>query len=76
MVAGVWVGSEGHFIALLSREGDRYRLGDPLTGPEVLSRQQLLARYTFTGFYMAIANGESGRPANGRLRFRPEATVE
>jgi ABC-type bacteriocin/lantibiotic exporter with double-glycine peptidase domain len=57
-VAGVRLGPDGHFIAILSREGDRFRIGDPLTGREVLSRSELLEHYNFTGFYMAITKGE------------------
>jgi len=53
-VAGVRLDGFGHFIALLSREGDRFQIGDPLRGRETLSRAELLARYKFTGFYMPI----------------------
>ena len=44
----------GHFIALLARNGDRFRVGDPLIGPEELSKDELLARYQFTGFYLVL----------------------
>ena len=57
-VAGVCLKGDGHFIAILARQGDRFRIGDPLMGAEELSRQELLERYTFTGFYMAIAKAE------------------
>lgn len=53
-LAGVRRDGSGHFIAVLSREGDHYRIGDPLLGPETLSRAELLGRYTFTGFFMPI----------------------
>ncbi len=51
-IAGVRLGPVGHFIAILARDGDRYRIGDPLNGPETLTRAELLARYQFTGFYL------------------------
>jgi hypothetical protein len=57
-VAGVRLGAVGHFIAILSRKWDRFQIGDPLNGREVLSRGELLERYDFTGFYMAITKGE------------------
>ena len=57
-VAGVRLGAEGHFIAVLSREGERFQIGDPLEGPELLSRGELLERYEFTGFYMAVSKTE------------------
>lgn len=53
-IVGVRLGEFGHFIAILSREGDRFHVGDPLVGPEVLSHAELLARYRFTGFFMCI----------------------
>jgi ABC-type bacteriocin/lantibiotic exporter with double-glycine peptidase domain len=57
-VAGVQVDSIGHFIAILSRDGDRFHIGDPLNGPEELSHSELTRRYVFTGFYMPITKGE------------------
>lgn len=57
-VAGVRVDSNGHFIAILSRNGDRFHIGDPLNGPEELSPNELVVRYEFTGFYMSITKGE------------------
>jgi len=54
-VAGVRFGSVGHFIVILKRDGDRFLIGDPLKGPESLSRDELLQRYHFTGFFMSIA---------------------
>ena len=53
-IAGVRLGAIGHFIALLARNGDRFRVGDPLIGPEELSKDELLARYQFTGFYLVL----------------------
>lgn len=53
----------GHFIAILSRDGNRFHIGDPLVGPETLTREQLIERYTFTGFYMPIATGKGTSPS-------------
>ncbi len=53
-VAGVTFGHTGHFITLLSQEGDNFHVGDPLRGSEILTRQALLARYQFTGFSMSV----------------------
>lgn len=53
-VAGVRLESTGHFIAILSRNGDRFQIGDPIIGREELTQKQLLERYVFTGFFMPI----------------------
>lgn len=53
-VVGVRLSSFGHFIAVLGQEGDQYIVGDPLQGRELLSREELLRRYAFTGFHMRI----------------------
>jgi len=71
-VAGVRLESGGHFIAILSRNGDRFRIGDPLIGREDLSRNELLDRYVFTGFYMCITKGEQEGAANRSQPVRPE----
>jgi hypothetical protein len=65
-VAGVRLDLTGHFIAILSRSGDRFQIGDPLTGPEDLSLNEIIDRYVFTGFYMPITKGEPLRRANRR----------
>ncbi len=57
-VAGVQIESAGHFIAILSRDGDRFQIGDPLNGPEEWSSRELMARYRFTGFYLSITKRE------------------
>jgi hypothetical protein len=54
-IVGVTIGSAGHFIAILSKEGDRYHVGDPLVGDETLSEKDLLIRYRFTGFYLSVS---------------------
>ncbi len=53
-VVGVRLGSIGHFIPIIGRDGDRYRVGDPLHGQEWLTRDELLERYDLTGFCMRI----------------------
>lgn len=67
-VVGVRLGSIGHFIAILGQEGDQFIVGDPLSGRELLSRQEMEQRYDFTGFHMHIKtrNGEQEAvPPNG-----------
>jgi hypothetical protein len=58
-VAAVRVGGVGHFIPILARDGSQFHVGDPLIGREVLSRDTLLERYTFTGVYLVIMKGDS-----------------
>lgn len=53
-VVGVRLGSIGHFIPILGRDGDLFVVGDPLRGRELLSREELNRRYKFTGFHMRI----------------------
>jgi hypothetical protein len=55
-VVGVRLGSIGHFIPILGREGERFIIGDPLRGRELLSPEELQQRYDFTGFHMRIKN--------------------
>jgi Peptidase C39 family len=55
-VVGVRLASIGHFIAILGQESDRFIVGDPLHGRELLSREELNERYDFTGFHMQIKN--------------------
>ena len=55
-VVGVRLGTIGHFIAILGREGDTFLVGDPLIGRELLSLEDLQQRYAFTGFHMRIKN--------------------
>lgn len=53
-VVGVRLGKIGHFIPVLGREGERFIIGDPLQGREVLTLEELHERYDFTGFHMRI----------------------
>ena len=45
-------GGPGHFIAVLERKGDHYVVGDSLLGRLELSRNDLAARYHFTGLFL------------------------
>ena len=51
-IAGVRVNGYGHFIVIMAREEDRFVVGDPMIGREVLSGDDLRRRYEFTGFFM------------------------
>ena len=53
-LAGVRLAGAGHFIPILSFDGEAYVIGDPLVGRQSLSRPELLNRYDFTGFFMPI----------------------
>ncbi len=57
-IVGVTVGSRGHFIALTSRTGDVFNVGDPMVGPEKLTRDALERRYGFTGFALEVPRME------------------
>jgi hypothetical protein len=48
----------GHFIAILGKNGGKFIVGDPLNGREELTREELLERYTFTGFYLIKSDGD------------------
>ncbi len=56
-IAGTQVGSQGgtgHFIAILGRDGDRYVIGDPLGGRELVRAEDLSAKRYFTGFFLVL----------------------
>lgn len=59
-VVGVQLGIIGHFIPILSQEGDRFIVGDPLRGRELLTLKELENQYRFTGFHMRIKNKNHG----------------
>lgn len=63
-VAGVLLGNLGHFIAIRSRDGDQFQIGDPIRGDETLSLEELLSRYQFTGFHMSIRPAKPLRRAH------------
>jgi hypothetical protein len=71
-VIGVRLGSIGHFIAILDQEGDRFIVGDPLIGQELLSREEMEQRYDFTGFHMRIKRNKT-RDLNRRKRRQQRA---
>jgi len=54
-IVGVTIGSVGHFIAILSKNGDHYHIGDPLVGEETLTGKELFNRYRFTGFFLSVS---------------------
>ena len=61
-IVGVRLGDNsgtGHFIAILGRSGNRYVVGDPLSGRKELDEAQLQNRYYFTGFSIVV---ESNSP--------------
>lgn len=47
-------GNSGHFIALLSRQGDRFVFGDPMEGRFTNTLAGLAEKYQITGFMMSI----------------------
>jgi Peptidase C39 family len=53
-LVGVRLGTVGHFIPMLVRSNGKFAIGDPLSGRELLTREELLERYQFTGFYMTV----------------------
>lgn len=57
-VVGVRLGSIGHFIPVIGKDGDRFIIGDPLIGKELLTSEELHQRYRFTGFHMRVKRGE------------------
>jgi hypothetical protein len=53
-IAGVKLGTIGHFIAILGEENGRYLVGDPMIGPRQFTRLELEEHYTFTGFHLRV----------------------
>ncbi len=53
-LAGVRLGGSsgpGHFVAILSRQGDQYEIADPLHGTRLAPLSELQEQYYFTGFF-------------------------
>jgi predicted double-glycine peptidase len=72
-VVGVLTGARGHFIAVLGREGDKFVIGDPLVGREVLSLKEMKERWEFTGFHMRVWSPERKRdPKEKQSAEKPE----
>lgn len=60
-IAGVKLknlGSAGHFIAVLERDGDRMVVADPMEGMSTNTLADLQNQYEFTGFFMVIFAGQ------------------
>lgn len=55
-IAGVRLGKSGHFITILSRNGDQYAIGDPLGGRHVMSQAEWCQTYEFTGFFLTVTD--------------------
>lgn len=53
-------GNAGHFIALLSQNGDQLTIADPLDGRSTNTMIELRLKYDFTGFLIAISRAENG----------------
>lgn len=53
-IIGVRLGAAGHFITLLSKEGEVFTIGDSLSGVSQLTKAQFDERYRFTGFVLHI----------------------
>jgi len=68
-VAGVRVGTGGHFIAILSKIGDEYVIADPLYGERRCPLKELKQRYDFTGFYMEVSR-KRGVGVSAKLPIR------
>ena len=59
-IAGTELGGKGgggHFIAILGKEGDLYRIGDPISGEKKLPLEQLKKLFYFTGFFIKLEKG-------------------
>ena len=54
-IAGVVLsGGAGHFIAIMSQNGDEITIGDPLKGKLIVPRKDLDGTYHFTGFFLKV----------------------
>ncbi|MFA6186226.1 MAG: cysteine peptidase family C39 domain-containing protein [Phycisphaerae bacterium] len=53
-IAGVKIGNNGHFIAVLSETNQEYITGDPLKGRQKIAKNQIENDFNFTGFFMEI----------------------
>lgn len=63
-IAGVRIGTAGHFIAILSFENGQIELGDPLIGRRSYALQELRDVYELTGFFMEIGAMDEGLESN------------
>ena len=53
-LVGVRLGGYGHFIPIISREGDILTIADPLRGMETVTLKELEKRCSLTGFHLSI----------------------
>jgi hypothetical protein len=53
-ILGVRLGSIGHFIAVIRRDGDRWVICDPLIGEESVTTAELHRRYQVSDFFLHI----------------------
>ncbi|HBG27834.1 MAG: hypothetical protein A2Y10_06795 [Planctomycetes bacterium GWF2_41_51] len=53
-IAGVRIGNNGHFIAVLAETDQGYITGDPLRGRQEFSKNKIENYFYFTGFFMEI----------------------
>jgi len=53
-ILGVRLGSIGHFIAIVGRDGDRWLICDPLIGEESITTAELHRRYQISDFFLHI----------------------
>jgi len=54
-MVGIRLGSAGHFIAVLERDGDMLTVADPLSGKEIVTLEKLRKRCELTGFHLSIS---------------------
>lgn len=54
-MVGTQIGGVGHFIAVLSADGDMLTIADPLSGKERMTMADFERRYRFSGFTMVVA---------------------
>jgi hypothetical protein len=62
-IAGVRLknaGMEGHFVALLARQGGGLVVADPVEGRFTNTLTELREKYEFTGFVMLVSRGGVG----------------
>lgn len=57
-IAGVRIGTVGHFIAILGETDQVVFLGDPLVGRSETSKNSVSDAYEFTGFFMEVQRPE------------------
>lgn len=53
-MVGTQIGGVGHFVAVLSAEGDMLTIADPLSGEERMTVKDFHRRYQFSGFTMVV----------------------